>query len=171
MTLLSQVLAVVVAAALIAWRLRARGAPSGIGATAVLAVGAVLTFFALGTLWAEAHGVWVQRKNASRITPGAALVSPGAGAGANVPFVEWLDRNLPRDASFYFSSGPNGARDPANYQWATYRLYPRAAVDDVTKADWVILHATTITKAGYKRSDFTRVLRFDDKLMLAERRR
>ena len=109
------------------------------------------------------------RQNAAKLSPGSVLVSPGVGAGAPIPFVEWLDRELPRTASFYLVSGPNGQRDPATYQWATYRLYPRLATEDPKNARWIVFHATTVADAGYRRSEFVRVRRFDDKHMIAER--
>jgi hypothetical protein len=169
-TLLSQAFALFVVAALLAWRTRVRGPRAGIRGALVAGVAAVLAFTALGTLWSAGHGLWVQRRNASHLSPASVLVSPGAGAGANIAFVEWLDRTLPRHARFYLVSGPNGARDPATYQWATYRLFPRVATDDPKKAQWIVFHATTVEGAGFKRSDFSRVLQFGDKLLLAERR-
>jgi hypothetical protein len=169
MTLLSQALAAIVAAALLAQRARVRRT-AGLQGAAVAVAGAVLVFASLSAVWAEGHGLWQQRRSASKLSAADVLVSPGVGAGANVAFVEWLARELPPHARFYLVSGPNGLRDPATYQWATYRLYPRVATDDPKKAQWVVFHATTPRDAGFNRSEFSRILRFDDKLLLGERR-
>jgi hypothetical protein len=170
MTLLSQVLAVLVAAALLSWRARVRGTAPGIRGLSVAVVGAVLVFTALGSLWSASDALWKQRKNAARLSPAAVLVFPGVGAGAPIDFVEWLDRELPRHTTFLLVSGRGGARDPATYQWATYRLFPRFATDAPEAARWIVFHNTTLEAAGFRRSEFSRVLRFADNLMAAERR-
>jgi hypothetical protein len=167
MTMLSQASAVLVAAALLSWRARIRSSSFGIGTAAVLAIAAILTFTALSSFW----GSWQafrsdRRANAS--TPAAlAATSGGPSAGANVDFVEWLNGKLPAGAPFYISTNSS---DPGTYQWLLYRLYPRVAIEDPSRAQWVVFLRVTPEGTGFHRRDFAHVFTFAPDLLLAERR-
>src|SRR5437763_3240381 len=127
MTLLSEAFAVVVAAALLAWRGRIRGTALGIRSAVVLAVVAVLTFDALSGSWTTWQGFRHERRANAAIPAADVATHPGASIGANVAFVEWLNGKLPAGARFYLRT--TGADEPT-YQWLTYRLFPRVAVQD-----------------------------------------
>jgi hypothetical protein len=167
MIMLSQGFAVLVAAALISWRARVRASASTIPSAVVVAVIAVLTFVSLSSFWSTWQGFRNDRRANAAVTPADAATRAGAAAGANVAFAEWLNANLPAVAPFYVST--NGG-DPANYQWLTYRLFPRVAIQDSGKARWVVFLRVTPDAAGFKRQDFARVLAFAPDLLLAERR-
>jgi hypothetical protein len=167
MTMLSQASAVLVAAALLSWRARFRGSSFSVGTAAVVAVAAVLTFGALSSFWGEWQGFRSERRANAAIAPADASTRGGAAAGANAGFVEWLNANLPARAEFYVRT--NGS-DEATYQWLLYRLYPRVAVEDASRAHWVVFLRLTPEAAGFKRQEFSRVLEFAPDLSLAERR-
>jgi hypothetical protein len=166
MTLLSEALAVLVVAALLTWRGRVRGAPMGMRSAAVVAVLAVLAFDAVSASWVTWQGFRNDRRANAAIPAADVATRPGASIGANVAFVEWLNGKLPPGAEFYLRS--TGA-DEATYQWLTYRLYPRVAVQDAS-AHWLVFLGITPADAGYKRSEFSRVEQFAPGLLLAERR-
>jgi len=166
MTMLSQASAVLVAAALLSWRARFRGASFSVGTAALVAVAAILTFGALSSFWGEWQGFRSERRANAAILPADASTRGGAAAGANTGFVEWLNGNLPARAEFYLRT--NGS-DEATYQWLLYRLYPRVAVN-ASRAHWVVFLRLTPAAAGFKRQEFSRVLEFAPDLSLAERR-
>jgi hypothetical protein len=166
MTMLSQVAAVLVAAVLLAWRGRVRGAPIGMGSAAVLAVAAVLTFDALASSWTTWQGFRSDRRANAAISAAEVATRPGATIGADVGFVEWLNGKLPAGTEFYLRTSGG---DEATYQWLTYRLFPRVAVQDST-ARWVVFLGVTPEAAGYKRRDFSQVQEYAPGLLLAERR-
>jgi hypothetical protein len=166
MTMLSQVLAVVVAAVLLAWRARARGASTSTRSTAVAAVIAILTFVSLSGLWATCKTLRDERSANAALSPADSATRGGAQAGANVGFVEWVNGNLPAGAGFHLSNGG----DEATYQWLTYRLYPRVAIADPARAHWIVFLKVTPEAAGFKRREFSRVMQFAPDLFLAERR-
>jgi hypothetical protein len=167
MTLLSLVSAVLVAAALLSWRARVRGPGLSIGAAAVVAVAAILTFDALSSFWGRWQTLRDERSANAAIAPADAATRPGAAAGASVGFVEWLNGVLPRGAPFYVAT--NGS-DPGNYQWLLFRLYPRVAVDSPSRAHWVVFVRETPAAAGFHRTDFVRYMRFTPDLAVGERR-
>ena len=166
MTLLSQVFAVTVAIALLAYRVRARGALSSPRSIAVAVVLVVLTFVSLSSLW----GVWrafSDNHSANEsITVADAATRGGVAAGANTQFAEWLSAHLPKGATYQVSGNAN---DIATYQWLTYRLYPRVATDG--EADWIVFLNSSPEAAGYKRGRFSRVLKYSPVLQLGELRR
>jgi hypothetical protein len=166
MTLLSQAFAVLVAAALLAWRARVRGTPAGFRSTAVAAVFAILVFVTLSGSWTAWQAFRSERRANAAIPAADVATRPGASIGANVAFVEWLNGKLPARAKFYLRT--SGA-DEATYQWLTYRLYPRVAVQDST-AHWVVFLGLTPAEAAFKPGDFARVEQFAPGLLLAERR-
>jgi hypothetical protein len=167
MTMLSQGFAVLVAAALLSWRARVRGSMPGIRSTAVVAVVAVLTFVSLSTFWATWQGFRHDRRGNAAIAPASAATLGGAAAGADLAFVDWLNRNLPARVPYYLST--NGT-DPGSYQWLTYRLFPHVALADRAKAHWIVFLRVTPEAGGFNRSEFSRVLEFGRDELLAERR-
>lgn len=168
MTLLSQAFAVLVAAALVSWRARFRSASFSIGAGAAVAVAGILTFVALSGFWAQWQGFRSERRANALISPADAAVSgSGASAGPHAGFVEWLNANIPARAPFYISTDGS---DPGTYQWLLYRLYPRVALEDRSRAHWLVFLHTTPEAAGFKRSDFARYMRYSTDSSLGERR-
>jgi hypothetical protein len=165
--MLSQVSAVLVAAALLSWRARFRSPSLTLGTAAVVAVAAILTFGALSSFWGVWQGFRSERRANAAITPADASTRGGAAAGANVQFVEWLNGNIPAGETIYVST--NGS-DEATYQWLLYRLYPRVALQDSSKVHWVVFLRVTPEAAGFKQSEFSRVLRLAPDLALGERR-
>ena len=167
MTMLSQGLAVLVAAALLSWRARIRGATPGIRSMAVVAVIGILTFVSLSTFWGTWQSFRDERRANAAVAPADAATRGGAAAGANVAFVEWLNWKLPAGVPFHISTDGS---DESTYQWLTYRLFPRVAVQDAAKARWFVFLRVTPAAAGFKPKYFSRVLQFAPDLMLAERR-
>jgi hypothetical protein len=167
MTMLSQASAVLVAAALLSWRARFRNSSQSIGSAAAVAVATILTFAALSSFWGVWQGFRSERRGNAEIAPADAATRGGAATGANVSFVEWLNGKLPVRDSYYVST--NGSAI-ATYQWLTYRLYPRIAVEDSSRARWVVFLAVTPEGAGFKRRDFAHVSTYAPDLLLAERR-
>jgi hypothetical protein len=167
MTLLSQVFAVVLAAALLAYRARVRAAPQGIRSTAVVAVIAILAFVSLTSFWTVWHGFRDERRANAAVPPADAATRGGAAAGANVGFVEWLNWKLPAGARFYIHT--NGT-DEATYQWLTYRLYPRVAIGESAQARWLVFLKVTPEAAGVDRRDLKSVQEYAPDLFLAEQR-
>jgi hypothetical protein len=167
MTMLSQLSAVLVAAALLSWRSRFRNHPFSLGSAAVVAVAAILTFGALSSFWGVWQGFRSERRADAAIAPADAATRGGPAAGANVQFVEWLNGKLPARAAFHIST--NGS-DEATYQWLLYRLYPRVALQNASRAHWLVFLRVTPEAAGFKRQEFSRVLQLAPDLALAERR-
>jgi hypothetical protein len=167
MTMLSQVAAVLVAAALLSWRARFRGGSFSIGTAAVTAVAAILTFGALSSFWGVWQGFRSERRANAAITPADAATRGGAAAGANGEFVEWLNGKLPAGEAFHISTDGS---DEATYQWLLYRLYPRVAQQDASRVRWLVFLRVTPEEAGFKRADLTNVQRLAPDLVLAERR-
>lgn len=162
MVLLSQAFAALAAAVLLAWRARVRGPWSGTRSLTVAAVIGILTFVSLSAAWRSWQGFRHERKADAAIPEYETELSGGAGAGANVPFVEWLRSQLPEGSSYQVVT--NGA-DAATYQWLTYRLYPRVASPG--PAHWVVFLGSPPPR---NRSGFARVARYAPGLLLAERR-
>ncbi len=167
MTMLSQAFAVLVAAALLAWRARVRGAPAGIRSAAVAAVLGILVFVTLSGSWTAWQAFRSERRANAAIPAADIETHPGAAIGANVGFVEWLNGKLPPRVSFYLRT--TGA-DDATYQWLTYRLYPRVAVQD-SGAHWVVFIGLTPAEAGFGPREFSPVQQYAPGLLLAERRK
>jgi hypothetical protein len=167
MTLLSQVSAVLVAAALLSWRSRVRGASFSIGTAAVVAVVAILTFGGLSGFWGAWQGFRNERRANAAIAPADAATRGGAAAGANAEFVEWVNGKVPAGEPVYVSTTGS---DEATYQWLLYRLYPRVALQDASKVRWVVFLRTTPAAAGFKRKEFARVEQLAPDLLLAERK-
>jgi hypothetical protein len=167
MTMLSQVSAVLVAAALLSWRSRVRGASFGVGTAAVVAVAAILTFGGLSSFWVVWQGFRSEHRANAAVTPADAATRGGAAAGANVQFVEWVNGKVPAGEPVYVST--NGS-DEATYQWLLYRLYPRVALQDASKTRWVVFLRTTPEAAGFKRKEFAHIERLAPDLALGERR-
>jgi hypothetical protein len=90
--------------------------------------------------------------------------------GLDVGFWEWARRHLPARASIFIVF-PNHRRDVVAYQWGTYRLLPRLAVDRVASADWLIFYKLPPSAAGYRFRDFAEARRYGPALVLARRRR
>jgi hypothetical protein len=166
-TLLSQVFALIVAAVLLAWRARARGALSSARSMAVAAVIAVLTFASLATLWGTWQGFRNERRANAAVPAADVALKGGYAAGANVAFVEWLNGNLPAGDRYFITT--NGS-DEATYQWLTYRLFPRVAVGNPEQARWVVFLKVTPAASEFKPRDFSRVIEFAPDMVLAERR-
>jgi hypothetical protein len=166
MTMLSQASAVLVAAALLSWRARFRSSSFGVGSAAVLAVTAILTFTALSSFWVTWHGFRTERSANARTPPEQAATAGGPAAGANTDFVEWLNGKLPAGAPFFVSTDGS---DAGTYQWLLYRLYPRVALEDASRAHWIAFLRTTPQAAGFQRSEFAHVFKLAPDLALAER--
>jgi hypothetical protein len=167
MTMLSQGFAVVLAASLLSWRARVRGSTQSIRSMAVVVVIAVLAFLSLSSFWGVYKVLRDERRANSALTPADVTNRGGVGAGANVAFVDWLNGKLPAGASFYVST--NGS-DEATYQWLTYRLFPRVALDEQESAHWLVFLKVTPEAAGVDPSELTNVQTFAPDLVLAERR-
>lgn len=166
MTFLSELVAIAVAVALLAYRLRARGPVSSPRAIAVSVVLSVLTFVSLSSFWVVWEGFRRDQRANAAVTPADAATRGGVVAGANVQFVEWLSAHLPKGATYQVSGNDN---DIATYQWLTYRLYPRVATDGA--AGWIVFLNTSPEGAGYKRQRFSRVLKYSPNLQLGELKR
>jgi hypothetical protein len=167
MTMLSQMFAVALAAGLLAYRARARGALHSIRSMAVAAVIAILAFVSLSSFWSSWQGFRNERRANAALAAADVSSRGGAAAGANVAFVDWLNGKLPARTPFHIST--NGS-DEATYQWLTYRLYPRVAIQETDKAHWLVFLKVTPEAAGVKRSEITNVQEFAPDLVLAERR-
>jgi hypothetical protein len=165
--LLSQVSAVLVAAALLSWRSRVRGGSFTAGSAAVVAVAAILTFGGLSSFWGVWQGFRSERRANAAIAPADAATRGGAAVGANGGFVEWVNGKVPAGEPVYVST--NGS-DEATYQWLLYRLYPRVALQDSSKAHWVVFLRTTPETAGFKRKEFSHIEQLEPDLLLAERK-
>jgi hypothetical protein len=167
MTMLSQLSAVLVAAALLSWRSRFRSSALSLRTAAPVAVAAILTFGALSPFWNIWQGFRSERRANAAITPADAATRGGPAAGANVAFVEWLNGKLPAGAPFHVVT--NGS-DEGTYQWLTYRLFPRIALPDRTQAHWIVFLRMTPEAAGFRRAEFAHVFKLAPDLALAERR-
>jgi hypothetical protein len=143
-----------------------RGLP--FGAAVALVTVAVCTALALGGVWAADQGFVQAHDSYAKIPRAAAEAAGGPAAGADVAFTDWLGTALPPNASFHFVTPT--PRDQATYQWATYRLAPRLAVDDPKKADWFVFDGVSFTAAGYQRSQFGRVVTLKKDFFVAEPR-
>lgn len=135
MTLLSNVLAALVVVALLSWRARVRGAWSGLSSIAPMVATAILAFVALSGAWSTWQALRSEYNTNSKIPAGQAEVRGGETAGANVPFVEWLNATVPQGEPYYVYAAD---KDGGGYQWLTYRLYPRVAVADPKDARWLV---------------------------------
>jgi hypothetical protein len=166
MTFLSQVFAILVAIALLAYRARSRRESPSARSTAVLVVAAVLTFVSLSSFWGVWDGFRKEHRANANVTAADNATRGGVVAGANSQFVEWLGAHMPRDATYQVSGNAN---DIATYQWLTYRLYPRVATDGA--AGWIVFLNTTPEAGGFERRRFSRVLEYGPNLLLAEIRR
>jgi hypothetical protein len=166
MTFLSQVLAISVAIALLAYRVRGRGPLSSGRSIAVMVVVVALTFVSLSSFWGVWEGFRKDRRTNASITPADAATRGGVAAGANAQFVEWVNANMPKGATYQVSGNAN---DIATYQWLTFRLYPRVATDG--EAGWIVFLNTTPEAEGYKAQRFSRVLKYSPSLQLAELKR
>jgi hypothetical protein len=166
MTFLSQVFAIFVAIALLAYRARSRNESPSARSTAVIVVAAVLTFASLSSFWGVWQGFRDDHRANAKVTAADSATRGGVVAGANSQFVEWLGAHMPRDATYQVSGNAN---DIATYQWLTYRLYPRVATDGAAR--WIVFLNTTPEAGGYERQRFSRVLEYGPNLFLAELRR
>ena len=167
MTLLSHVLAALVAAALLSWRARVRGAWSGLSSIAPIVATAILAFVALSGAWSTWRTLRSEYNANSKIPAVQAEVRGGETAGANVPFVEWLNATLPQGAPYYVYATDKGG---GGYQWLTYRLYPRVAVTDPEDARWfVFAGGVSPAAAGLTRREVS-LREFQPGLALGERR-
>lgn len=69
----------------------------------------------------------------------------GREARADVAFVEWVRRRLPRGARYAVISK---LRDEATYQWLAYRVYPSRVTDDVDGVDWIVFEGVAPVAAN-----------------------
>jgi hypothetical protein len=167
MTVLSQLSAVIAAAALLSWRARARGWPSSIRSIAVSAVIVILTVVSLSTLWAAWERLRDERRVNSALARADAVTQARYAAAGSAPFVEALNQNLPAGAPFYVQTDGS---DAGAYQWLTFRLFPRVAVSDPGKAHWIVFLRTVPPASTFKSGELTLVMQFAPDLVLAERR-
>jgi hypothetical protein len=167
MTVISQLSGVMAAAALLAWRARASGSFGSIRSIAVSAVIVVLTFVSLSTLWATWERLRDERRSNSALTHADAVTQGRYAAGASAPFVEALNRDLPAGAPFYVQAD---GRDAGAYQWLTFRLFPRVAVSDPSKAHWIVFLRVVPPASTFESGELKRVMDSAPDLVLAERR-
>lgn len=151
---LSQVLAVLLATALVGLlvqdRLSARGLHSG---AAVVAVALLAVVFFASVLPSRA-GFRDARKSNAALNEEAAEVQGGASIEPSVqwPFIEWVRQRVPDHASYAVLPELNDSEGA--WQWTTYRMLPRRVTSPERKPEWLLFYGRVPAFTGYDRDAY-----------------
>ncbi|MEY2443254.1 MAG: hypothetical protein QOJ46_2680 [bacterium] len=166
MTLLLQVIAVLVVAAVV-HAVVGRDRRVGLDAGVVAAVAVVLIgFAALDAEWKTGRSLLHDRAANAKLSPAEYQARGGAIFAAREDFLEFVDSRIPRAASTYLVCSCTDERD-----WISWRLSPRRFTNRPQDADWIVFYRATPKGTDVPPGLYGPLIRFEPDFQLARVRR
>lgn len=165
MTLLTQVVGVLGAVALIALLVHGNASRTTIARSTAALAAVVVGLLGLQGLWPAAKTANANAKAQRALTPAQITAGSEAGIGVNGPFIDWaLAQMGPGDEKF-FVAGPNASAAQA---FMGYKALPRLMAKGARNATWVVFYETTPHKAGFRRAELARYVKYQPTFSIAK---
>jgi hypothetical protein len=164
-TLLTQVVGVLGAVALIALLVHGTASRTTIASSTAALAAVVVGLLGLQGLWPAAKTANANAKAQRALTPAQITAGSEAGIGVNGPFIDWALAQMGPGNDRFFVAGPNVSAAQA---FIGYKALPRLMAKGPRDATWVVFYETTPHKAGFRRAELARFVKYQPTFSVAK---
>lgn len=157
MTLLTQVVGVLGAVALIALLVHGNASKATIARSTAALAAVVVALLGLQGLWPAAKTARASAKAQRALTPAQITAGTEAGIGVNGPFIDWALAQMGAGSESFFLAGPDTSAAQA---FMGYKALPRLMAKGRQDATWIVFYGTTPHKAGFRRAQLATHVKF-----------
>jgi hypothetical protein len=163
-TLLTQLVGVLGAVALIALLVHGRASRTTIASSTAALAAVVVALLGLQGLWPAAKLANTNAKAQRALTPAQIIAGSDSGIGVNGPFIEWALAKMGADRDPFYVAGPNVSAAQA---FMGYKALPRLMARRAREASWVVFYETTPQQAGFRSTELTRLQKYQPTYSIA----